>query len=194
MPAIYEISITGFGPSNEAIVNTFHFQAAAELTIDDATGSLTAFCTAAKDPFQNTLTSDWTGYQAKITCVLPANTLSVVQDISDWVGGKTPPSLPLQVAAVIQRMANEGGRKGRGRLFMSPVQASDFDVNGKFVGTMSDYDDIVGLAQENLTPVESPALTAVLFNKAAGVGRPILASKLAVLAGSRRSRRLRSPN
>jgi len=194
MPFVAEIVIIGLGPSNEAIVNTFHYATDTELNNDQADGVLTAFEALIETDFLACLSPDWKGYLTRIKNITGLTPTAVEHDISDWQGSRTGTSLPMQVCAVVQRHTGAGGRKSRGRVFLSPVIEGDFDVNGLFVGDNTAFNVFAEDMTSLIEGVESPTATPVLFHKADNTSDTVVGGKLSVIAGTRRSRRVRSPN
>lgn len=193
---VVEIVLIGLGPANEAIVNTFHYLSIPAQTSPLGVGEvLTAFESMFQGPFLNCVTSDWKGYISRAKVLDdPDGEFAVEHDISSWVGVASDDSLPLQVCAVVQRSTGSGTRTGRGRIFVSPVAVGTFDVNGIYVPGDTDFAPLATAMKTPLTSGVEGEINPVLYNKTTHAAVDIISAKLSVLAGTRRSRRVRSPN
>lgn len=196
MPAgIWQIAIVGVGPQGEAVVNTFHYETSTETL---STAIADEFCIQVRDNLLQdmlpALTDDWTGFQISALCVSGLNALRTSSlGIPTEVGAMIGTSAPMQSTAIIKRQGAAVGRHGRGRVYISPTEVSQFDVDGRFTPSGAEF---TNLAVAMLSPINVLGLAyrPVLWDKEGLLSNDVISTSVSQIAGVRRSRRLRFPN
>ena len=190
----WKCALVGVGPKGEAIVNTFHYG------LDTLEGPVdpyvfaTAFQTMVSMQFPPLVTSDWLDYSYSATSVKGTN-LGLSATLGSLItnGLLAPPSSAVVDCAIMRRQATYPGRKGRGRMFISPLPEASFDVDGKFTPPIGWEAAAEALAMAPLT-VGVNTYVACLFNKTTVTAEQITHAQSSPLMGVMRRRRLRLPN
>jgi hypothetical protein len=96
---------------------------------------------------------------------------------------------PANVCALIKLITPERSRKGRGRIFISPIDAASVDTNGSITsGYQGDLNTGITDLQTTLAAITSFASTLCVLSRAIGVAHPVVTFACEALAASQRRR------
>jgi hypothetical protein len=195
---VWEVRIDAEGPQHESIVNTFHYEW-------DNAADLAASGQAVAEAWELVFSGDWfnmftTSYKYVKThaqCILGVN-VGVQGDSFAFAGnlGSNGANGELYTALIIKKLTAFAGRRFRGRLFISPVPDSLFDVNGALVGDTTLFDNVGVLLSSPISITSGPEVGSDMLPMCSG--NAVIPSKMTIInyaigntIAMRRSRRIR---
>jgi hypothetical protein len=192
---VWKVAAIGIGPKGEGIVNTFHYGCVAAPGAITGNTFAAAFLIAWEGVCPGFFTTDYTAYGYDALCLAGPNVhksafLPASAGILGTLGG---PSAPLDLCAIVRRSGLLGGKKSRGRMFMSPLPASWFNVDAKVTPVGFWGANVEAFATASLT-VAAILFDPTLYKFGDVVSNQISVSSVAPQSGVQKSRRLRLPN
>jgi hypothetical protein len=192
----WDIISYGLGPAGERIVNTFHYYwynpAESPINGDDL---CTAFEGAVATPLLAVVTQEYTYDFTRAVCVSGPNAHfeGTSYALRGTTGGDTTPPATITVCLILKRVCDIAERWARGRIFVSPISAALFDVDGWFVGSIGS--SLSALAAGMLEPLAMLEATLVPMvtnhNSPAPFDLPVFLLDVAfsLICGNRRKRK-----
>jgi hypothetical protein len=188
---IAEFSIVGSGPLGEEIVNTFRYQSTDPVTSPpNLPLLLTGFLGFVQIPYLACLTHDYTYVKSRVKIIYGPDLGMFSEDATSAGAHGTSGGLsaPLQVAICVKRLSTNFHRYGRGRLFMSPINSTYFNMDGVITTTP------VWLAALRVAMLDGPSdgvntWEPVLWGGPAHGALEIVDVQVSTVLASRRSRR-----
>lgn len=198
----WTVTALALGSGGEQIANTFHYNW--NNTGPTAIGGQSVCIAFETDVLPALLACVGSSYKyakTRAKCISGAN-INIIGEsdaVVDTVGSNSGTAGVVVNCVVIKRLSAFAGRNKRGRIFVSPVPAANFDVNGKLIGTLTPFRDMGVALQDSLTTFTGPEADVVMLpcvspHLVDGIPLLVTSYALSPICGIRRSRRLRVPN
>lgn len=193
---VYEVALVGQGNKGEAIVNTFYYQIDEDSLVATNCESIgDSFEADVLPSFAAAVTVDWKGHVLAVSCVQgPNEGQQHSRFINTQTGDKAGPSASYNICAVIRRRNAQGGRNGRGRIFVSPIAEVDVNVDGEITDTANKFEALAIAMLEELEAGVEAVCRAILWDVDGEIARVVNTTDVSPMSGQMRSRRLRFPN
>lgn len=199
---VVAVKIMGSGPAGEEILNVLHYASPDPGTVEisDLDTFISNFIGGYMSVFTAVVTPDWDGVKLTVETLQNNGQPNIIQewDLTGSAGTNPGDSAQLYECLIIGKRTGVASRKGRGRIYVSPIPAEWVDVDGSMILTAPIVAIITPLASQLLETVTGgvewyPVLVEMTGNAVVNA-TAIIATGVSRTVGIQRSRRVRLPN